>query len=101
MTSSPSARRRILLPTIAPRAAQILGALFLACFETIRSWNDVVAPHYGVNRGVEVMQQVLKRKYWTMLAAAGVAVSCGTMAAYDAGCTPRAAENSEFLSFDR
>jgi len=78
-----------------------LGALFLACFETIRSWNDVVAPHYGVNRGVEVMQQVLKRKYWTMLAAAGVAVSCGTMAAYAAGFTLPAPAKIAFLYFDQ
>ncbi|HEX3496979.1 MAG TPA: BMP family ABC transporter substrate-binding protein, partial [Methylocella sp.] len=45
------------------------------------------------------MQQVLKRKYWTMLVAAGAAVSCGTMAAYAAGFTLPAPAKIAFLYF--
>jgi basic membrane protein A and related proteins len=77
-----------------------LGALFCARFETIRSWNDVVAPNFGVNRRVEVMQQILKRKYWTMFVAAGAAISCGAVA-YAAGFTLPAPAKIAFLYFDQ
>ena len=45
------------------------------------------------------MQKVLKRKYWTMLAAVGAAVSCGAMAAYAAGFTLPAPAKIAFLYF--
>jgi len=83
--------RRDVLPTIASPAAQTLGAHFPRGLKLF-----VVAPLWGQKES-QIMRRKLKKKYWTMLVAAGAAISCGAVA-YATGFTLPAAPKIAFLT---